>query len=182
MEKLFLQTERLLLRPFQESDLEAFAAYRSDPEVARYQGWDAPYSLAKAAAFIAEMKQKQPGIPGEWLQIAIERKQQPGLIGDCVFRIQTHDVLQTEIGFTFSRKYQGQGYATEAVTCLLDYLFGTLNLHRVTAICDAENHASARLLERLGLRREGHFVENIWFKGTWGSEYIYAILEKEWKR
>ena len=182
MKKILLQTDRLFLRPFLESDLEAFAAYRSDPEVARYQGWDAPYSLEKAAAFIAEMKEKQPGLPGEWFQIAIERKQEVGLIGDCVFRIQAHDARQAEIGFTLSCAHQGQGYATEAVTCLLDYLFRTLNLHRVTVICDAENQASARLLERLGMRREGRFVENIWFKGAWGSEYLYAVLGKEWKR
>ena len=182
MEKLYLQSDRLLLRSFQESDSEAFAAYRSDPEVARYQGWNVPYSLEKAAAFIAEMKNRTPGVPGEWLQIAIERKQQAGLIGDCVFRVQAHDDRQAEIGFTLSRAHQGQGYAAEAVTCLLDYLFAKLNLHRVTAICDVENHASARLLERIGMRREGHFVENIWFKGAWGSEYLYAVLKKEWKR
>jgi RimJ/RimL family protein N-acetyltransferase len=66
------------------------------------------------------------------------------------------------------------------VSCLLGYLFGELHLHRVSAICDAENLASARLLERVGMRREGHFIENIWFKGAWGSEYSYAILQSEW--
>ena len=182
MKKFPLQTDRLLLRSFQERDLETFAAYRSDPEVARYQGWDVPYPLERAAMFIAEMREKQPGIPGEWFQIAIERKQEAGLIGDCVFRIQAHDARQAEIGFTLSRKYQRQGYATEAVTGLLNYLFEMLNLHRVTAICDAENHASARLLEGIGMRREGDFVENIWFKGAWGSEYLYAVLGKEWER
>jgi [ribosomal protein S5]-alanine N-acetyltransferase len=63
---------------------------------------------------------------------------------------------------------------------LLDYLFGDLNLHRVVAITDAENRAAARLLEKLGLRREGVFVENVWFKGAWGSEFLYALLRREW--
>jgi aminoglycoside 6'-N-acetyltransferase len=175
-----LKTERIHLRPFQESDLEVFAAYRSDPEVARYQSWDAPFSLDQAIAFFEGLKQAQPGRPGDWYQLAVERLTQPGLIGDCAFQVLEHDHQQAEIGFSFSRLYQKQGYATEAVNRLLDYLFGDLHLHRVTAICDAENLNSARLLERIGMRREGHFIENIWFKGAWGSEYSYAVLQREW--
>jgi [ribosomal protein S5]-alanine N-acetyltransferase len=109
-----------------------------------------------------------------------------GLIGDCAFQVLPHDVghdpRQAEIGFSFARALQGQGFATEAVSRLLDYLFGDLNLHRVVAITDAENRAAARLLERLGLRREGAFVENVWFKGAWGSEFYYALLHHEWAR
>jgi len=177
---LMLETPRLILRPFQDSDLETFAAYRSDPEVARYQGWEAPYSVEKAAEFIAEMKQKQPATRSEWYQLAIELKHGTRLMGDCAFHLLAHDPRQAEIGFTLARQHQGHGYATEAVTRLLDYLFGELNLHRVIAICDVENLASTRLLERLGMRREGYFTENIWFKGAWGSEYLYALLQKEW--
>jgi RimJ/RimL family protein N-acetyltransferase len=71
---------------------------------------------------------------------------------------------------------------TEAARRLLDYLFETFGLHRVSAICDVENTASARVLERLGMRREGHFVESVWFKGRWGSEYGYALLRREWEQ
>jgi aminoglycoside 6'-N-acetyltransferase len=177
---LILETPRLILRPFQDSDLESFATYRSDPEVERYQGWKAPYSVDKAAEFIAEMKQKQPAIQGEWYQLAIELIHGIHLIGDCAFHILADDSRQAEIGFTLARKYQGYGYATEAVTRLLDYMFRDLDLHRVMATCDVENLASACLLERVGMRREGHFVENIWFKGNWGSEYLYALLQREW--
>jgi len=177
--KFLLETQRLWLRAFRDADLEAFAAYRSDPEVARYQGWDAPYGANKAAAFIAEMSRKQSGTPGEWYQVAIELKGSPALIGDCAFHI-LEDARQAEIGVTLSRHYQGQGYATEALTRLFAYLFGELGLHRVVALCDVENLASARLLERLGMRREGCFQENVWFKGAWGSEYLYALLQREW--
>jgi RimJ/RimL family protein N-acetyltransferase len=62
----------------------------------------------------------------------------------------------------------------------VDYLFGDLHLHRVTATCDVENLASFKLLERVGMRREAHHVENIWLKGAWGSEYVYAMLDREW--
>lgn len=180
MKPLVLETQRLILRPFEDSDLEAFAAYRSDPEVARYQGWEAPYTLEQAAAFVAEMRETAPGTPGAWYQLAVERKGSPGLIGDCAFQLLARFPGQAEIGVTLAREHQGQGYAAEALACLLDYLFGELHLHRVVAACDVENHASARLLERIGMRREGHFVENLWFKGAWGSEYLFALLHREW--
>jgi len=177
---IFLRTQRLTLRPFRESDLPAFAAYRSDPDVARYQSWTAPYSPARAAAFWDEMQHAQAGKPGTWFQLAVERQAQAGIIGDCVFQVLAEDDRQALIGFTFSREFQRQGYASEAVRRLLEYLFDDLRLHRVSAICDVENGPSYRLLERVGMRREGHFIENIWFKGAWGSEYMYAILDSEW--
>lgn len=175
-----LETERLLLRPFQKSDLDSFVAYRSDPEVARYQGWEAPFPVEKATAFIADMQKAIPNMNGAWYQFAVELKQNGDMIGDCAFHTLTKDNRQAEIGFSFARDYQGFGYATESVKSLLAYLFIDLDLHRVQAICDVENIASARLLERVGMRREAHFVDNVWFKGAWGSEYLYAILQYEW--
>jgi RimJ/RimL family protein N-acetyltransferase len=177
---IHLKTQRLCLRPFQESDLDAFVTYRSDPDVARYQSWTTPYSFDQAMTFLEEMKLAQAGTPGTWYQLAIERQIQPGIIGDCAFQVLEDDNRQGQIGFTLARPYQKQGYAAEAVRGLLDYLFGELRLHRVTAICDVENLASVKLLERVGMRREGHFIENIWFKGAWGSEYSYAVLDSEW--
>lgn len=179
---LVLETKRLKMRAFQDRDIKGFAEYRSDPDVAKYQDWDTPYSVEKATQFIAKNKVIRPGTPGEWHQIAIELKDGNNLIGDCVFHILAEDAQQAEIGFTLSRMYQGQGYATEAVTRLLDYLFGDLHLHRIRATCDAENLASSKLLERLGMRREAYFVENIWFKGKWGSEYAYGLLQHEWTK
>ena len=92
------------------------------------------------------------------------------------------DTRQAYIGFTLSVIHWRKGYAEEACRRLLDYLFGELNLHRVIAECDVENTASYRLLERLGFRREAHLIENIWFKGSWGSEFHYGLLEREWKK
>jgi RimJ/RimL family protein N-acetyltransferase len=175
-----METEHLQLRSFRTEDAPVFAAYRSDPEVARYQGWDAPFPLEKASQFIEAMIRAQPGIPGEWYQIAIEVKESRRMIGDCAFHVFEEDGQQARIGFTLARKFQGQGYATEAVLCLLSYLFETLKLHRVSAICDAENIASARVLEKVGMRREAAYIENIWFKGAWRSEFEYAILFEEW--
>ncbi len=173
-------TPRLLIRHFRESDLESFLAYRNDPEVARYQGWSLPYSRESALAFLVEMKDKQPA-PGEWLQLALELSSTGESIGDLAFHLMKSDPRQAYLGYTLSRAHWGYGYASEAVRALLDHLFRELNLHRIVAECDADNTASQNLLERLGFRREAHLVENVFFKGQYGSEYHYAILQREWK-
>ncbi len=174
-------TRRLKLRPFQPDDAAAFSAYRSDPEVARYQGWTAPYSLQQAQEFIQEMIATVPGTPGQWYQIAVELKSSGELIGDVAFHIEANSPQQAILGITLATAFQGQGYAAEAMNCLLKFLFEELKLHRVSAYIDVENPASYHLVEKLGFRREAHFIENCWFKGAWGSEYLYAMLESEWK-
>jgi RimJ/RimL family protein N-acetyltransferase len=176
-----LETSRLLIRHFLDRDLAEFLAYRSDPQVARYQGWDLPYALETARAFVDEMKNAIPGTPGKWFQAAIESKASKKLLGDCAFLIMADDPLQAYIGITLARASWGNGYGLETCRRLLDALFGEHHLHRVVAECDVENTASYTLLERLGFRREAHLVENIWFKGAWGNEYHYAMLEREWK-
>lgn len=183
---IFWETPRLIIRPFQESDLEAFCAYRSDPLVAQYQGWNAPYSLEYGKTFIDEMSKATPGAPDQWYQIAIQLKpaapaSPDPLIGDVAFHLKS-DLRQAYIGFSLARPYQGQGYAHEAVTRLLVYLFDELKLHRVIATVDELNAPSIRLIERLGFRCEAHFIENDWFKGRWSSEFWYAMLEKEWRK
>jgi RimJ/RimL family protein N-acetyltransferase len=175
-----LETTRLRLRHFRDADLALFMAYRNDPEVARYQSWESVSEL-EARAFLQEQKKARPGVPGQWLQIAIELKETGILVGDCALKIEEYDERQAEIGYTLARAYQGRGIASEAVSCVLDYAFLKLGLHRVIAITDCENTASIALLERLGLRREGHFLQNVWFKGKWGDEYLYAILQEEWR-
>ena len=179
MDFVNLETARLILRHFTDVDLVPFMAYRNDPDVARYQGWEG-ISEPEACSFIEEQKLVQPGVPGQWFQIAIEFKETGTLAGDCALKINEHDERQAEIGYTLARAYQGKGIAAEAVSRVLDYAFRTLELHRVIAITDCENAASIALLERLGLRREGHFIQNVWFKGRWADEYLYAVLQHEW--
>lgn len=182
-----LQTPRLLLRAFRDTDLEPLMAYRNDPEVYRYQGWKTPFSRISALEFIANMKDVRPGTPGVWMQIAIECRDansaQAGLmIGDVAFHITMANPRFAYLGYSLARSAWGQGYAYEAVSKTLTYLFGVLNLHRVVAACDVDNATSVRLLERLHFRREAHYIENFWLEKecVWGSEYLYAMLQKEW--
>ena len=140
-----------------DSDLTLFMGYRNDPIVAKYQSWERISEL-EARSFIQGQKEIQPGVPGKGFQIAIELKATGILIGDIYFTINELDHRQAEIGFTLSREYQGYGYATEAVSCFLNYAFLTFDLHRIIAIADCENTASVALLEHLNMRREGHFL------------------------
>lgn len=175
------ETPRLILRAFRPEDAAAFSAYRSEPEVARFQGWSAPYSLEQAQEFVTEMMQAVPGTPGQWYQIAMEEKASGQVIGDVAFHIEANSPQQAILGITLAGAAQGKGYATEAMQRLLQFLFEDLELHRVSAYIDVDNPASYHLVERLGFRREGHFIENTWFKGAWGSEYFYALLAREWR-
>jgi RimJ/RimL family protein N-acetyltransferase len=176
-----LGSPRLILRHFSDSDLEPFFTYRNNPEVARYQDWES-IGRQEASEFIQEQKLSQPGNAGEGFQFAIELIETGEMIGDCYLMVKEGDSHQAEIGVTLSPRYQRRGLASEAVTCVLDYVFGELSLHRAVAITDCENVASVALLERLGMRREGHFMQNVWFKGKWADEYVYAILQDEWLR
>lgn len=177
-----LYSARLWLRPFKPQDAPVFSKYRSDEQVALYQGWDAPYTLDQANTFIQVMEKAIFPTPGEWYQIAIELTETGQMIGDCAVHILDDDIpRQAEIGFTLSPEYQGKGFAFEAVTTLLNYIFGDLGLHRVAAICDEENTSCVRLLEQIGMRQEGLMKEASWFKGHWSSEYHYAILRTEWE-
>lgn len=169
-----LRTPRLVIRRFTVADAEAFAAYRSDPEVARYQGWDAPYRLDQAIAFISGLP--DPYTPGEWCQLAVTVDGR--LVGDVALYTDT-DPRLGRIGFTLGRDAQGHGYATEAVRAVLDYAFAR-GARRIVADCDTRNAGSIGLLERVGMRREGHLRASAWWKGEWTDEYLYAVLADEW--
>lgn len=147
--------------------------------MSRATSWDS-ISLPEAQAFIQAQLSIHPGVPGVGMQIAIELKETGLLVGDCYFCIQVDDPEQAELGYTLATDAQGRGLATEAVAAWLTYAFRAYRLHRVTALLDVENHRSAALLERLGFRREGHFLQSGWFKGKWCDEYFYAILREEW--
>jgi RimJ/RimL family protein N-acetyltransferase len=175
----YFETERLLARAFTPADVEPFAAYRADPEVARYQSWS-DFTTADAEAFVASLQGESPGVPGDWFQIALEARADGAMVGDLALHVDADEPRQAEVGFTLAPAHQGKGFATEAVTGLLDWVFPTFGLHRVTAVTDALNAPSASLLARVGFRREAHLVENVFFKGAWGSELCFAVLDREW--
>lgn len=179
--KMYLQSERLILRNFVESDLEPFLSYRNDPMVAKYQGWGIPYSRDKGQAFILSMLGKVDLKQDSWIQFAVALKDSNQLVGDLGCYIKKDDERQARIGFTLDSKYWRKGYITEIIPHLLDYLFEEMNIHRVAADCDVENIASQRTLEKLGFRKEAHFIESYLVDGLYASEYFYGMLQREWQ-
>jgi RimJ/RimL family protein N-acetyltransferase len=169
------------LRRFYGGDLASFVAYRSSEQVARFQSWDAPYPREEGERFIREMARAHPDTPGEWFQFAVVLRSAGRLIGDCAAMPHADDPRQCDIGFTISTEHQGHGYATEAVRLLLNYLFTDRSKHRIIAYCDPRNAASVALLERLGMRREGHLRESTWAHGEWSDDLVYALLADEWQ-
>ncbi len=167
-------TERLVLRRFRPSDARTLAAYRSDPAIARYQSWDAPYPLERAEAAVAVMAAAQPDRPG-WFQYAIERTADGTHIGDV--GVCLHDNRrQADIGYTLAAEHHGHGYATEAVRAVVHHLLRDRGLHKVSAECDARNTPSARVLERVGFVREGLRRSHTWCKGEWTDDLLYGLL------
>jgi len=178
---MYLQSERLILRNFVESDLEPFLTYRNDPKVAKYQGWGIPYSREKGEAFILSMLGKVELKQDGWVQFAIALKESDQLIGDLGCHIKKDDERQARIGFTLDSKHWRKGYITEIIPCLLEYLFEDMNIHRVAADCDVDNIASQRTLDKLGFRREAHLIESYLVDGRYASEYYFGMLQREWK-
>lgn len=173
-----LRSARLVLRRFEWGDLCDLLAYRNDPEVARYQSWEG-MTADEAHDFIRAQHTVVPGQPARWVQYLIALAQTGAVCGDVAI-CPSEDGRQAQIGFTLARAYQGQGIANEAVKTMLDHAFGAWNLHRVCATTDCLNTGSIALLERLGFRREGHHLRNVWFKGAWGDEYVFAMLARDW--
>ncbi len=177
---MYIETKRLTLRNFIDADLEAFWAYRNDPQVAKYQGWEFPYPREKALQFVDSMKDSFAPRSGEWIQYAIALTETNELIGDLGCYIKKEDARQAVIGFTIASQHWHKGYAGEIIPSLMKYLFEDMNMHRITADCDAGNAASYRTLEKLGFRREAHYVDSFLFNGAYASEYYYGMLQHEW--
>lgn len=177
---MLFETPRLRLRRFRATDALPFCVYRSDPEVARYQGWSAPVPLDVAALLVKEFAGGDPGLPG-WFQYAVELKADGSLIGDVGVHLNDN-LMQAELGYTLAAGRQGLGYATEAVRAVLGDLFERRGLRRVSAVCDARNTASARLLERVGFLLEGERPAFTWHKGEWTDDLLYGLLADRWEQ
>jgi RimJ/RimL family protein N-acetyltransferase len=161
-------TERLRLRPFGAQDLPAFVAYRSAPEVARYQSWDTTFSMADAEEFLLSQEGLEFGRPGPWMQLAATDRDSGVLCGDCAVRVV--DEANAEVGVTFAPEHQGRGLAAEALGAVIARLLEDHGLHRIYADTDDRNVAVHRLLERLGFRCEARQ----------GEDRLFAILRSEW--
>jgi RimJ/RimL family protein N-acetyltransferase len=175
------RTERLVLRHFTAADLDAFMAMHSDPEVVRYVPYP-PLSREEAVErlrFIVTMTAIDD--EAQNLRFAAVLPETGEVIGDVSMWSSPRDRWQAEMGFVINPRFHRRGYASEAAAEMLRIGFEEAGLHRITANCDARNLASAGVMERIGMRREAHFIQSSWEKGEWVDELEYGMLADEWR-
>ncbi|MFI5733686.1 GNAT family N-acetyltransferase [Kribbella sp. NPDC051587] len=175
-----LRTERLELRPHRREDLDDLLAFHSDPEIVRYVPWPVRDREQTRVALEAKLKQDRLTEEGQWLVLAIELRETGTVIGEVLLKWASEADQQGELGYALHGGYHGKGLAAEAAREMLRLGFEELGLHRIVAILDDRNTASAQLLERLGMRREAHHLQALWFKDEWCNEFVYALLKDEW--
>ncbi len=171
--------ERVTLEPLRDDDLDGLYAMQSDPEVCRYLLYEPRTRDQVEQTLARDAGRTHLAEPDDYLQPAI-RDENGRFIGTMYLVLKSVDDRTAEIGWILLPEAQGRGYAAEAARLLLDFCFEQLELHRVYAELDPRNAASVALCERLGMRHEGHFVEDMFLKGEWTDTGRYAILEREW--
>jgi RimJ/RimL family protein N-acetyltransferase len=175
-----IETVRLTLRPFTAGDFDDLYAYQSRADVARYLSWEARDRAQVRQALAEQCAETFLSSPGDWLTFAVVWREAGTVVGEAGLKLISWADRQGEIGFVFNPDYHGRGLATEAAEALLALGFGAIGWHRIIGSCDARNHPSARLMERIGMRREAYFV-HYRIKGGWADELVYAILDHEWR-
>ena len=176
-----IETERLLLRPFAQGDYDALLAIQSRADVTRFLYWEPRTPDEVLPALERRIADVALWQEGDTVACAVVVRATGELIGDCSLHWVSAEHRVGEIGFVFHPDHHGRGYATEAARPLLEFGFATAGLHRIIGRLEARNIASARVLEKIGMRREALLIENEFVKGEWQSELDYAILDREWR-
>lgn len=186
MLNLSLATERIRIEPLITDDANELSAYRSDPEVARWQGWTAPYSVDQAHEFIASMTDTEVGPPGTRANLAIRHN--ADLIGDVYVHVVADMPHVVELGITLARASQGHGFATEVITALLSNLFETADdrgrrlITKAMAYVDTRNSASLALFDRLQFQREGLLRQTIRENDNeFGDEVLFGLTASDYR-
>ena len=172
-------TDRLVLREFVIADWPAVLAYQRDPRYLRLYPWT-DRTEAEVREFVQMFVDQQAEQPRRKFQLAITFPEGGPVIGNCGIRRKPENDWEADIGYELAPEYWGRGYATEAALTIVSFGFRDLGLHRVSSWCIADNAASVRVLERVGLRLEGRLRDNEYFKGRWWDTLLYGLLESEW--
>ncbi len=178
-EGLPIDVDELTLRRVEYDDRADLFEIYSNPEVARYQFFD-PWTLGQVEQLVYSQSEVFAGDPGVPFVLVAVLRSEGKVIGDCQITINSVEDRQGEVGFSFNPEYSGRGFATKAANATLGFGFTRLNLHRIVAAVDVRNASSWRLMERVGFRREAHFVHDSLLNGEWIDDYVYSMLEDEW--
>ena len=177
-----IYTDRLTLRHFEPTDADSLYEFYRRPDVVQYLYWNPQSKTDTEKMLFERLSPTHLAQDNDKLVLAVVLTEIDKLIGEVSLAMRSREHQQGEIGFALNPVYQGNGYATEATQVALRLGFEQYSFHRLFGRCDARNKPSARLMERLGMRREAHFIHNEIFKGEWGDELVYAILQNEWQR
>jgi RimJ/RimL family protein N-acetyltransferase len=173
------QTERMLLRAWTESDLPEFFDLYHREEVCRYLPWE-PRDQEACLDAIGRHQSLRLECDDDHVAVAAFDAASGRLAGELTLFLRSAEHKGGEVGYAIHPDFWRQGRAIEGAAAMLQLGFDAVGMHRVIARLDAHNTGSARVLERLGMRREAHLVKNEWFKGEWGDELDYAMLDEEW--
>ncbi|MBR2565764.1 MAG: GNAT family N-acetyltransferase [Paenibacillus sp.] len=171
-----LETERLLIRDIVERDWPYIHAYTSMPEVTVHTAWG-PNTEEDTKAYVQDVMRMQLTEPREGYEFAIVLKKEDLLIGGAGLHLT--EQTNAEIGYVLHPAHQGNGYVTEACRALLQFGFRELGVHRIYAKCRPENPASVRVMQRIGMQREGVLREHWFYKGRYHDSVLYSILDRE---
>jgi len=174
-----IDVDELSLRRIEYEDRADLFEIYSNPDVARYQFFE-PWTAEQIEDLVYSQSEVFAGDPGVPFVLVAVLRSQNKVIGDCQITINSVEDQQGEIGFTFNPEFSGRGFATKTVHAVLGYGFTRLSLHRIMAAVDVLNEPSWRLMERIGMRREAHFVHDNLMDGEWIDDYVYAMLKDEW--
>jgi RimJ/RimL family protein N-acetyltransferase len=177
-----IETARLTLRPLRESDLEQLVEIQSRPEVAQYTYWEPRKREAVQQWLALAMAVPALEADNQCLTLAAVERESDRLAGTLTFFLRSGEHQQGEIGLMFLPEFQGRGLAAEGDRVVLRLGFEVMRLHRIFGHCDGHNLPSARLMERLGRRQAAELIQNEWVKGEWTDDWIYAILNEEWRQ
>jgi ribosomal-protein-alanine N-acetyltransferase len=175
IENLLLETERLILREVKEEDWQSVHEYGSDPEVVRYLTFG-PNTEDETKAFISRVLANQKEQPRLSYSCALVIKSTNKLIGICAIHVVSVENREGEIGYGLNRVYWKKGYMTEAARRVVMFGFHELGLHRIYATCEPANTRSYRVMEKIGMKREGYLREHKLMKGTWRDSLLYSVL------
>jgi len=170
-----LNTARLSLRPFRADDHAELHAIAGDPEVVRWMDWG-PNTPEETGVFLGYALESEAESPRRTWKFAVIRRTDETLVGSAELRIESPEHLRGTMGYLIAPAAQGQGYATEAAQAVLDFGLTEGGLHRITATCDPENAGSTRVLEKIGMSREGHLRDHFLIRGEWRDRLLYAGL------
>ena len=176
-----LTARQIVLRRMQAADAPLLYAYRSLPEVARYQDW-LPHDIDEVQGLARSQADIEPGTPGTWLQLIIVRREDGEVVGDCGILFPGGAHASPELGIALRPDHRSRGYATCATRLMLEHLFDARKVHRVVARTDPRNLPSIAVLQRLGMRQEAHLRRSHWHRDQWVDDMIFAMLAEEWER